>query len=185
MKKWFVASILVLSGINLAWADTAPAKAQTCVACHGPAGVSSNPEWPNLAGQHAGYLAMQLKAFRDGSRDNPAMVPFVADLTDADITALAKFYSEQKPGVAANGDSALVAVGQNLSGYCVACHGMTGVPVADEWPILVGQQAPYLQKQLSAYKSGARINSLMQAAVAHLGDAEFAALAAYYSQLSR
>ena len=98
MKKWFVASILVLSGINMAWADAPPAKAQTCVACHGPAGVSSNPQWPNLAGQHAGYLAIQLKAFRDGSRDNPAMVPFVADLTDADIAALAKFYSEQKPG---------------------------------------------------------------------------------------
>lgn len=187
MKKWIVASVLVLSGINLAWADTAPAKAQACVACHGAAGVSSNPEWPNLAGQHAGYLALQLKAFRDGRRENPAMVPFVAGLSDADITALAKFFSEQKPGVAANGDPALVASGQNLSGYCVACHGMndmTGAPVADEWPILAGQQAAYLQKQLGAYKSGARINPLMQAAIAHLGDAEFSALAAYYSQLS-
>ena len=184
MKKWIVASILVLSGTNIAMAETAPAKSQTCVACHGPAGVSSNPEWPNLAGQHAGYLALQLKAFRDGSRDNPAMVPFVAGLTDADINALAKFYSAQKPAVSANGDAGLVATGENLSGYCKACHGMAGVPVADEWPILAGQQAAYLQKQLDAYNSGTRINPLMQAAIAHLGDAEFAALAAYYSQLS-
>jgi len=185
MKKWIIASILILFGANLALADAMPAKAQTCTACHGPAGVSSNPEWPNLAGQHAAYLALQLKAFRDGSRDNPAMAPFVAGLSDADIAELSQFYAGQKPESAANGDPALVDVGQNLSGYCVACHGMTGVPVADEWPILVGQQAPYLQKQLSAYKSGARINPLMQAAIAHLGDAEFAALAAYYSQMSR
>jgi cytochrome c553 len=185
MKKWIIASILILFGANLALADAMPAKAQACAACHGQTGISSNPEWPNLAGQHAGYLAVQIKAFRDGSRSNPVMAPFVAGLTDADITDLAAYYSSQTPAVAANGDPALVDVGQNLSGYCVACHGMAGVPVADVWPILVGQHAPYLQKQLSAYKSGARVNPLMQAAIAHMGEAEFAALAAYYSQMSR
>jgi len=127
---------------------------------------------------------LQITAFRDGSRSNPVMMPFVAGLTDADIAALAAYYSAQTPAVAANGDTGLVAVGENLSGYCKACHGMAGVPVADEWPILAGQHAPYLQKQLQAYKSGARINPLMQAAIAHLGDEEFAALAAYYSQLA-
>ena len=67
---------------------------------------------------------------------------------------------------------------------CKACHGMAGVPVADEWPVLAGQQAAYLQKQLAAFKSGERINPLMQAAIAHLGDPEYKALAAYYSQLA-
>jgi len=61
---------------------------------------------------------------------------------------------------------------------------MAGRPVADEWPVLAGQHAAYLKTQLQAYKSGARVNPLMQAAIAQLGDAEFAALAAYYSQMS-
>jgi cytochrome c553 len=61
---------------------------------------------------------------------------------------------------------------------------MAGVPVANEWPVLAGQQAPYLQKQLAAFRSGERVNPLMQMAVGQLGDEQFAALAAYYSQLA-
>lgn len=184
MKKWIIVSIAVLFGSNMAVADEIPVQAQACVACHGQAGVSSNPEWPNLAGQHATYLASQITAFRDGTRSNPVMAPFVANLTDADISALAAYYSGQAPAKAANGDAALVSSGENLSGYCKACHGMAGRPVADEWPVLAGQQAAYLQKQLAAFKSGERINPLMQAAIAHLGDPEYKALAAYYSQLA-
>lgn len=184
MKIWIIASILILFGSNAALADAPPATAQACVACHGQYGISSNPEWPNLAGQHAEYLAIQIKAFRDGSRSNPVMAPFVSGLTDTNIIELAQYYSTQAPAAAANGDPALVAAGESLSGYCKACHGMAGKPVADEWPVLAGQHAPYLQKQMQAYKNSTRVNPLMQAAMAHLGDAEFAALAAYYSQLA-
>jgi cytochrome c553 len=185
MKKWMIASALLLSGaVQSLAADMVPAKAQTCVACHGSAGVSSNPEWPNLAGQHATYLAIQLRAFRDGTRSNPAMLPFVSGLSDAEIDGLAAYYSSLPRGTAANGDAALVSRGENLSGYCKACHGMQGAPVAQDWPVLAGQQAAYLQKQMAAYSSGERTNPLMAAAMAHLGDPEFAALAAYYSQLA-
>ena len=184
MRNWIFAGMLILGGANLALAAEAPAKAQACVACHGQTGVSISPEFPSLAGQHATYLANQITAFRDGTRANPAMAPFVAGLSDADIGTLAAYYSAQAPATAANGDATLVSAGESLSGYCKACHGMAGVPVADEWPVLAGQQAAYLQKQLAAFKSGERINPLMQAAIAHLGDPEYKALAAYYSQLA-
>ena len=183
MKKWIVAGALALSWALPSLAENMPAKAQACVACHGQKGISSNPEWPNLAGQHAAYLATQISAFRDGKRDNPAMAPFVSDLTDADIGALAAYYASQPRATAANGDKALVGSGENLSGYCKACHGMQGVPVAREWPIIAGQHAQYLQKQLAAFRSGARVNPHMQAAIAQFGEAQFQALAAYYSQL--
>ena len=184
MRKWIIVSIAVLCGANMAYSEEMPAKAQACVACHGQTGVSSSPEFPNIAGQNAAYLAIQLTAFRDGTRSNPAMAPFVSGLSDADIAALAAFYSSQARATAATGDPALVSAGENLSGACKACHGMAGVPVANEWPVLAGQQAPYLQKQLAAFKSGERVNPLMQMAVGQLGEAEFAALAAYYSQLA-
>jgi len=75
--------------------EAGKAKSATCVACHGPAGVSTNPLWPNLAGQHAAYLAKQIKAFRDGDRSDPLMAPMVAALTDEDITNLAAYYAAQ------------------------------------------------------------------------------------------
>ena len=69
------------------------AKAMTCMACHGAAGISPNDIWPNLAGQKEGYLVKQIKAFRDGTRNDPMMAPMVKSLSDDDIANLATFYS--------------------------------------------------------------------------------------------
>lgn len=73
------------------------AVAGVCVACHGPAGISGNPEWPNLAGQKGPYLALQLRAFRDGGRQHPLMSPIAKGLSDADIDNLAAYFSGLKP----------------------------------------------------------------------------------------
>ena len=183
MKIWFVTVVALLLNMSLATASDAPASAATCAACHGAKGVSVNPQWPNLAGQNSAYLAAQLTAFRDGQRDNPAMAPFVASLSDSDIKEISDWYGAQPVTTTANGNAELVAAGENLSSYCKACHGMSGSPAAQEWPALAGQHAPYLQNQLAAFKSGARANGYMAAALAQLGDTEFAALAAFYSQL--
>jgi len=181
-KLKIVCMVALLLGSGLASAEL-PAKARACASCHGQAGVSSNPLWPNLAGQKAGYLATQLAAFRDGSRVSPAMIPFVKGLSDVDIDTLAHYFATLPAGKAANGDSALVAKGENLSGYCKACHGMKGKPVAPVWPDLAGQQGAYLEAQLVAFKNGARENAHMQTVITRFGKQEFAALAAYYSQL--
>jgi cytochrome c553 len=183
MNKLILGFIVLLFNASAALAADAPAKAQACVACHGKTGVSSNPEWPNLAGQKAGYLAAQLTAFRDGTRSNPAMAPFVAGLSDADISQLAAFYASQPAATSASGDRALTASGERFSAYCKACHGMRGQSINQEWPNLAGQQAAYLKKQLQAFKAGERISSRMQPVVHRMGDGEFAALAAYYSHL--
>lgn len=76
-------------------AEAGKAKSATCAACHGPTGVSVNPLWPNLAGQKEAYLVKQIKAFRDGERNDPTMAPMVAPLTDADIDDLAAFFASQ------------------------------------------------------------------------------------------
>jgi cytochrome c553 len=68
-------------------------KSATCAGCHGPAGISANDMWPNLAGQKEGYLVAQLKAFRGGERKNPMMSPMVANLSDADIADLAAYFA--------------------------------------------------------------------------------------------
>lgn len=183
MKISSVAGLLLLMSLSPAIAEDVPAVAVACTACHGQNGVSDAAEWPSLAGQNEDYVAAQIRAFRDGQRDSPEMAAFVSNLTEQDTVELAAYFAAQTPRAAANGDPALVATGEHLSGYCSACHGPQGRPVANAWPNIGGQQAAYLYKQLSAYKRGARIHPHMQVAVRELDDADFAALAAYYSQL--
>jgi len=78
---------------NAADIEAGKAKSASCVACHGAAGISATPIWPNLAGQKEQYLAAQLKAFKDGTRANATMAPMVAGLSDDDIANLAAYYA--------------------------------------------------------------------------------------------
>lgn len=103
MKKVLaVVAVGLLSGVtgiaSAAHADAAAGKAKSgmCAACHGAAGVSSIPGYPNLAGQNEQYLVAQLKAFKAGTRKNPMMNPTAAALSDADIDNLASYYSSLK-----------------------------------------------------------------------------------------
>ena len=98
MRKFFSLLAIVALGMNssiLFAGDAAAGKAKSasCGACHGMNGISSNDVWPNLAGQKAGYLVAQMKAFRDGQRKNPMMSPMAAPLSDTDIDNLAAYYS--------------------------------------------------------------------------------------------
>lgn len=69
--------------------------AKNCVACHGDDGIGTNPAWPKLAGQKAGYLANVLKAFRAGLRKDPSMAGITRGLSDTDIADVATYYSLQ------------------------------------------------------------------------------------------
>lgn len=91
-------AMVALSSYSYAAGDAAAGKAKsaTCAACHGADGISLNEIWPNLAGQKAAYIVKQLKAFKDGSRQDPMMSPMAAPLTDEDIDNLAAFFSSLK-----------------------------------------------------------------------------------------
>ncbi|MCX2860656.1 cytochrome c [Paucibacter sp. PLA-PC-4] len=69
------------------------AKAQACAVCHGPLGISSQPDAPHLAGQSAIYLSSQLKAYRSGARLHEVMAVMAKPLSDADIANLAAWYA--------------------------------------------------------------------------------------------
>jgi cytochrome c553 len=93
----------------------APAAVATCVACHGPAGISPGPAIPNLAGQKAPYLEAQLKAFKAKSRTNAFMNPIAGQLGDDDIHALALYWASLSPTPSASGpQSASIASAATL-----------------------------------------------------------------------
>ena len=96
--KLIVSSAFLALSLSSGAADieAGKAKAAMCASCHGAAGISAMDIWPSLAGQKTGYLAKQLKAFRDGSRSDPVMNAQAKGLSDADIDNLSAFYNSLK-----------------------------------------------------------------------------------------
>ena len=74
-------------------AEVGRKKAEPCKACHGEAGISASPEFPNLAGQHQDYLATAIAHYRNGKRKNAIMQGQVANLTQRDIQDLTAYYA--------------------------------------------------------------------------------------------
>lgn len=74
---------------------------------------------------------------------------------------------------------------------CASCHLESGAKSIDNnTPLLAGQYADYLEKSLKDYRSGARVNVLMNAQVGadgvnQLTDADIANIAAYLSKQPR
>lgn len=89
------------------WAQEIP----PCVQCHGQQG-SGVGNFPPLAGQGANYLAAQLHAWRDGTRRGDPlalMQKIAARLSEADIRAVADYFSAQPVPPAASAHSTAAA----------------------------------------------------------------------------
>lgn len=178
--------------------EAIPAKAQVCVACHGPDGNSTVAMWPKLAGQHPKYLLQQLHAFKEGDkggRNVPVMNGMVSGLTPTDMADLAAFYAKQKtsPGEAKPN---LLALGEQIyrggnreSGVtaCAGCHGPAGQGNAQAgFPKLSGQQADYIVQQLVAYQKAERKtdpNGIMRDIAKRMDPKQMEAVASYASGL--
>ncbi|GHB70994.1 cytochrome c [Psychrosphaera saromensis] len=94
-----ITSALIASfAFNANAADIAAGKAASavCGACHGAAGISVIPMYPNLAGQKEAYLVKQLKAFKSGTRTDPVMSAMAMPLSDADIANVSAYFASLK-----------------------------------------------------------------------------------------
>ena len=80
---------------SLAQTPVPPARLGLCAACHGANGHAAMPGVPNLAGQRLDYLRDALKQYRDGRRDIPVMRAAIGPVSDLELDALARWYSEQ------------------------------------------------------------------------------------------
>src|SRR4051812_32391088 len=162
-------------------------KAQVCVACHGPEGVSANPTVPSLAGQPAQFTATQLLMFREGKRKDAQMSPFAANLTNTDLNNLAAYFAAQKlPAPASTLDAAAAESGAKLVKQlnCVQCHGAT-LAGQQHIPRLAGQQREYLKAQLRGFKAQTRfdMDGQMTSAAQPLSDADIDLVANYLAAL--
>jgi cytochrome c553 len=64
---------------------------------------------------------------------------------------------------------------------CAACHAADGSRGAPTFPILQGQHAEYLVKQLTEFKAGKRKNAVMNGMAAPLSDADIRNVAYFYA----
>ena len=100
--------LIMVAGVSIASAaDIEAGKAKAaivCAACHGALGTSVSDAIPNLAGQKARYIELQLTALKDGARKNAVMNAVAAQLTADDIANLAAHFSAQQ-GAAAGAKS--------------------------------------------------------------------------------
>lgn len=66
--------------------------------------------------------------------------------------------------------------------FCAQCHGRNGPPTDRAVPIIMGQQAAYLQKELNDYRNGDRDNQIMSSIAESLSGAEVSQLATLLSK---
>lgn len=71
--------------------------------------------------------------------------------------------------------------GAAKSDSCAHCHGTDGNSSSGLYPNLAGQTKDYLQKQILAFKSGARKNAMMSPTVGILSPQDVEELAQYFS----
>lgn len=71
------------------------ANVMACAGCHGPAGRGNAPAgYPSIQGQHATYVAAQLRAYKAGTRSsdpNQMMRNVAATLSEDEIDAVASY----------------------------------------------------------------------------------------------
>jgi thiosulfate dehydrogenase len=167
-----------------------------CAGCHGAKGEGV-AIFPRLGGTGQAYLAAQLDAFADGSRDNPIMQPIARALSSGERSAMALYYSRM-PGPPKPADTAqpsptdtgawLATRGRwdDQVPACGKCHGAGGGGLGADFPPLAGQSSDYIAAQLQAWKAGKRPPGplgLMQVIAGKLSDADVQAVSAYYAGL--
>lgn len=164
-----------------------------CFLCHGLNGESTSELFPRLAGQHATYVAKQLRDFQAGRRISQ-MTEFAKGLTEAEILALGQYFERQDGQPHAVGDADLAALGRYLyqkgnpySGVpaCASCHGPRAHGTAG-LPRLAGQHAEYTLRQLREFNKRTRTNdnAIMHSVATRLTELEARGVAEFLSGLN-
>lgn len=89
-------------GRRIAHSGVPEKRVPSCADCHGPGAIRRNPAYPDLAGQDAGYLVLQLDLFKKEHRGGSAfahlMRPVAARLTPEQMRDVAAYYASLGPG---------------------------------------------------------------------------------------
>lgn len=166
-------AIVSAAELDAAAIERGKAAAVTCIACHQADGVGMNiptgESWPRLAGLDRDYMVSQLKAFKDGSRNNASMLAFATMLNDEQMIDVATYYASlPAPKVSTvEVSEEVLKHGEKLATHgdwnryivaCTSCHGVGNQGNGSVFPGIAGQQPGYIAQQIKAWQADTRKN---------------------------
>jgi len=148
--------------------DAMKERVRACTACHGKEGVATNQGYfPRIVGKPAAYLYNQLRHFREGRRQNPAMRRLLLHMSDAYLMDIAQYFSALAlpypppepttipPRLLSRGEQ-LIRQGDKQRDIpaCTACHGAAMTGRLPSTPGLLGLPRDYVVAQIGAWRTG-------------------------------
>ena len=164
-----------------------PARTAACAACHGEGGRSTTAGIPTLAGQPAVFVETQLIMIREGLRPVPPMQGMLDGVSDTEVTALARHYSQQKPDAPKDApQAALMERGKAAAArlHCASCH-LPDYSGREQMPRLAGQREDYLKTVMKQFRDNQTQgrDTIMASTLYGVSDEDLAALAHYMAHL--
>ena len=175
-----LAAVALLFSLVYAQAQQ-PAQLPLCVSCHGAQGNSQIATIPSLAGQPKVFIENQLVLIREGLRDIPQMKGMLDGLKDAELVALANYFSAQTPiRSPAPINSVIYQRGKDTAQkmMCANCH-LPDYAGRQQIPRLAGQQEEFLVYSMKQFRDhpGLGRDTIMSASLHGLKDGDLADLA--------
>ena len=96
MRRITMLVAILVCAVPAALAQDAQKLAAPCAICHGTEGRAVTKDVVPLAGLPREHIASQMRAFRDGQRSATVMHQIAKGYTDAQIDAMAAWFSAQK-----------------------------------------------------------------------------------------
>lgn len=193
MRMLSVVRVVVLVGAVFAAAPAAYAQISAqrlalCAACHGADGNSQIKGIPSLAAQPKLFLETQLVLIREGVRDIPSMKGMLNGVSDAEVTALAKYYADKSLApVPTDRDAEVFARGGKLAEgmRCGICHLPTYLG-REQIPRLAGQREDYLLLSMQQFKNNQAVgrDSNMAASVYGVSDQDLQDISYFLARLT-
>ncbi|GIU41853.1 hypothetical protein TUM4438_07030 [Shewanella sairae] len=96
-----IAALIVISASLVGFSSQAVAEdyqrlLNMCIACHGVDGSNEFDSIPNLKGQNAAYMVVQLKNFKADTRQDKTMSKVAKLLTEKQMQAMAEYFNTGK-----------------------------------------------------------------------------------------
>ena len=186
--RWaLLAALFLVSAAQAQAGDRLAALLRDCAGCHGADGDSTVPGTPSIAAQPKIFIENYLVMSREGVRGPAAMQALLKGVPDKDLIALAVHYSRLKPKpLEARRDSKLFNRGKEIAAKnrCASCH-EPSFRGREQMPRLAGQREDFLAEVMLQYRHNRRPggDTLMAAALYGIPEADFKALAHYFSRL--
>ena len=185
--RWALLAALFISAAHGQTEDRLATHLLACAGCHGADGNSTIAGTPSIAAQPRIFVENYLVMTREGIRGSAVMQELLKGVPDGEIVALAKHYSGLKARAATEAiDEKLFQRGKAIasSNRCGSCHDST-FRGKEQMPRLAGQREEFLAEVMLQYRQNKRAggDTIMAASLYGIPEADFKALAHYFSRL--